>query len=79
MHAPTLVAAANKDAVFEFKSGVTVRGIIKDFFEEEGSIKIITLEQCEVKYQNQILFNPDWGEYDMVCGSSVKSVFRVLT
>ena len=65
----------SEDTVFEFKSGVTVRGVIKDFFEEEGSIKIITLEQCEVKYQNQILFDPDWGEYDMVCGSGVRSVF----
>ncbi len=63
------------ETVFEFKSGVTIRGIIKDFFEEEDSIKIITLEKCEVKYQSQILFDPNWGEYDMVCGTSVESVF----
>ena len=64
-----------KDVVFEFKSGVTVRGILKDFFQEEDSIKIITLEKCEVKYQDQILFDSNWGEYDMVCGTSVESVF----
>ena len=40
-----------------------------------ASIKIITLEKCEVKYQSQTLFEPNWGEYDMVCGTSVESVF----
>ena len=65
----------SNEAVFEFKSGIIVRGIVKDFFEEEDLIKIITLEKCEVKYQNQILFDPNWGEYDMVCGTSVESVF----
>ena len=60
---------------FKFKSGVIVNGIIKEILEKDNYIKIITLDKCKVTYKNQILFNPNWGEYDMVCGGSIKSVF----
>tara|TARA_B100001142_G_scaffold89885_2_gene91619 strand:- start:2991 stop:4610 length:1620 start_codon:yes stop_codon:yes gene_type:complete len=64
-----------KNIVFEFKSGIKVEGVIKTIFEENECIKIITLEDCKVEYKNQILFSPDWGDYDMACGGSVISVF----
>tara|TARA_Y100000996_G_scaffold290266_1_gene229358 strand:+ start:33 stop:1433 length:1401 start_codon:yes stop_codon:yes gene_type:complete len=67
--------AIGKNIVFEFKSGIRVKGIIKTIFEENESIKIITLVECKVEYKNQILFSPDWGDYDMVCGGGVVSVF----
>ena len=65
----------NQHVKLQFKSGVMVSGKIKNIFEYDGKIKIITFLDCNVKYNNQILFNPDWGEYDMVCGERIDSVF----
>ncbi len=65
----------NQLASLEFESGVRVEGTIKSFYEQNSKIKIVTFINCNVTYNNQILFQPEWGEYDMVCGSDVTSVF----
>ena len=65
----------DKDIEFKFKSGVIVKGVIKSILEKNNYVKIITLNNCTVKYNDKILFEPAWGEYDMVCGQKVKSVF----
>ena len=65
----------NKNINLEFDSGIKVSGVIKSILEHDEKIKIITFIGCTVKYNNQILFEPDWGEYDMICGCSIESVF----
>jgi len=59
----------------EFNSGIIVKGTIKTIFECDGLVKIITFIDCTVKHNDQILFEPSWGEYDMVCGYEINSVF----
>ena len=59
----------------EFESGLLLEGIIKAIFEDNNYIKIITFSNCSVIYQDKVLFDPDWGEYDMICGQNIKSVF----
>ncbi len=60
----------------KFNSGVTLSGEpVKIARSAEGKTLIITFKNTLVKYQNEILFKPEWGEYDMAIGSKVVSVF----
>jgi phenylalanine-4-hydroxylase len=37
---------------------------------------LITFSNCSAKYSDRILFNPDWGTYDMAVGERISSVFN---
>ena len=53
-----------------FDSGLVVQGKLV-----KKTDLIASFENCTVKYKDQILFQPDWGIYDLAIGQSVKSVF----
>ncbi len=60
----------------EFDSGLSVEGkIIKVHRKEERNI-LISLSDCTVVYENEVLFKPEWGLYDMAVGESIVSVFN---
>ncbi|UAM97328.1 aromatic amino acid hydroxylase [Polaribacter litorisediminis] len=60
----------------EFESGVIVKGkAITGTRDLRGKILIITLDDCTVTYQNEILFQPEWGLYDMAIGKEVISAY----
>ncbi len=40
-----------------------------------GKIMLIAFENCTVKYQDQILFQPDWGRYNLAVGKTIVSAF----
>lgn len=40
-----------------------------------GKIMLISFENCTVKYQDQILFQPDWGIYNLAVGKTIVSAF----
>ncbi|MES2802157.1 MAG: aromatic amino acid hydroxylase [Bdellovibrionota bacterium] len=54
----------------QYDSGVTVTG---DLVKTEHGI--MTFTNCTVKYQDQTLFQPDWGNFDITVGNKVVSVF----
>jgi phenylalanine-4-hydroxylase len=58
-----------------FQSGVQLKGQLKYCTQINGRILIVTFEKCTVKYNDEILFQPDWGLYDLAIGSKVISVF----
>ncbi len=61
---------------FEFEGGVTVKGeIITGSRNLQGKIILISLKNCTVQYQDEILFKPEWGNYDMAIGKSIISAF----
>ncbi|MFO7719513.1 MAG: aromatic amino acid hydroxylase [Gillisia sp.] len=61
---------------FEFEGGVTVKGeIITGSRNLQGKIILISLKNCTVQYQDEILFKPEWGNYNMVIGKSIISAF----
>jgi phenylalanine-4-hydroxylase len=43
--------------------------------KRNGKNIIIKFTNCTVTLNNEILFKPEWGTYDMACGSKVVSVF----
>ncbi|MBY0385405.1 aromatic amino acid hydroxylase, partial [bacterium] len=60
----------------EFVSGVTVNGKLKSLLHsKENKLMIASFENCTVKHQQQTLFQPDWGTFDMAVGTTVTSVF----
>ncbi|WP_285054949.1 aromatic amino acid hydroxylase [Pedobacter ginsengisoli] len=68
----------NHIAVLEFESGITVKGLVTIIHQhKDGRTFMITLEDCTVKESNgNILFQPDWGVYDMAVGQKIVSVFN---
>ncbi|HKG04923.1 MAG TPA: aromatic amino acid hydroxylase [Pedobacter sp.] len=65
-------------AVLEFDSGITVKGMVATIHQtRESRTYMITFEDCTVKESNgNILFQPEWGIYDMAVGERIVSVFN---
>jgi phenylalanine-4-hydroxylase len=63
-------------AKIEFVSGVVVSGKVANILRRDGKLLLITLSNCTAKYGSRILFNPDWGMYDMAVGERISSVFN---
>lgn len=58
-----------------YQSGITVSGTLKDLVYDGDRLVLLTFENCLVKNDDQVLFEPSWGEYDLAVGSSVPAVF----
>ena len=59
----------------EFESGIVVEGEKIHEMEFDQKRLILTLAHCTVSKGSQILFQPEWGEFDLVCGTFIQSVF----
>ncbi|QED37572.1 aromatic amino acid hydroxylase [Antarcticibacterium arcticum] len=61
---------------FEFEGGIVVKGeIITGSRNLQGKIILISLKNCTVTYFDEILFRPEWGNYDMAIGKQIVSAF----
>ena len=59
-----------------FEGGVLVEGeIITGKRNLQGKIILISFRNCTVTYKDEVLFNPEWGIYDMAVGEEVISAF----
>ncbi len=61
--------------LIEFVSGVVVAGKLRGILRQEGRNLIFSFDECTVRYQDQVLFEPQWGIYDMAVGSKIVSVY----
>jgi phenylalanine-4-hydroxylase len=60
-----------------FESGIQVNGQLKDILCHEGKNILLVFENCSVKQANgDVLFQPEWGTYDMAVGEKIISVFN---
>jgi phenylalanine-4-hydroxylase len=64
-----------KVVILNFQSGVKVEGTVKDILLSEGKPIIFSFQDCQVSYKDQVLFEPDWGTFDMAVGAEITSVF----
>ncbi len=70
---------AGATAELNFASGVKVTGKVKSTVRSsEGKLQLISFDECTVIYKEQILFQPEWGTYDMAVGSTVASSWSGL-
>ena len=59
-----------------FDGGIRVSGeIITGRRNVKGKIQLISFRNCTVTYQDEILFEPHWGIYDMAVGQKIISAY----
>ncbi|HTN00098.1 MAG TPA: aromatic amino acid hydroxylase, partial [Pedobacter sp.] len=67
----------NQTANLTFESGIKVNGLVKEISFQDNKLILITFEDCTVKESNgNVLFQPEWGTYDMAVGEKIISVFN---
>ncbi len=60
----------------EFQGDITVTGeIITGTRNIQGKIILISFKDCTVTHNDTVLFQPEWGIYDMAVGKKVVSAF----
>ncbi len=65
-----------KTVVLNFEGGIRVEGeIITGKRNLKGKIILISFKNCTVKHNDTILFQPEWGTYDMAVGKEVISAY----
>ncbi|MDV6168811.1 aromatic amino acid hydroxylase [Flavobacterium sp. DG1-102-2] len=65
-----------KRVTLEFEGNITVRGeIITGTRNIQGKIILISFKDCTVTHNDAVLFQPEWGIYDMAVGKKVVSAF----
>ena len=65
-----------RTVTLKFNGGITVEGeIITGKRNLQGKIILISFKNCWVKREEEILFHPDWGIYDMAVGAKVVSAY----
>jgi len=66
----------NETVKLEFEGNIIVEGeIITGSRNLHGEIILISFKNCTVTHGETILFQPDWGNYDMAIGKKVISAF----
>jgi phenylalanine-4-hydroxylase len=65
-----------KTVVLNFEGSIRVEGeIITGKRNLKGKIILISFKNCTVKHNDTILFQPEWGVYDMAVGKEVISAY----
>ncbi|MES2769951.1 MAG: aromatic amino acid hydroxylase [Bdellovibrionota bacterium] len=65
----------NNQTKILWESGVELNGILVSEIKKDSKVLIQIYKDCKVTYQGKTLFDPSWGEYDLVLGEKVVSVF----
>ncbi len=64
-----------KISTLSFESGVEVNGEISNITQDNGRILIVSFNNCTVTFGEKVLFQPEWGTFDMTCGAEIISVY----
>ncbi len=59
----------------EYTSGIVVTGELVSVTEENGKAVLLTFEGAKAIFGERVLFEPEWGTYDVALGDQVISVF----
>jgi len=65
-----------KPIAFEFESGITVSGLnVTGMRNLGGKLMLIQFRDCTVQYKNEVLHDPEMGDFDMIVGQEIISAF----
>ena len=65
-----------KKTILHFEGNVKVEGeVITGKRDLKGKIILISFKNCTVTHNNNYLFKPEWGIYDMVVGKEIVSAY----
>jgi phenylalanine-4-hydroxylase len=59
----------------EYDSGIVLEGCLKTIHRHGSQNQILTFAPCRITKGSELLFDPEWGEYDLAVGESIPSVF----
>lgn len=60
----------------EFESGVVVKGkVISGTRNLFGKIQLISVNECTVTFEGEILYQPNWGIYHLAIGKEISSAY----
>ena len=68
-------APIHEEINIKFQSGIHLNGIIKDKLIINSKLLIVSFMDCKITSGNKLLFDPDWGTFDLACGTSIDSVY----
>lgn len=71
----TLEIVIGQFTQIEFLSGLLVKGVLTHILKQDGRILLLSFEECEVKYKDKVLFQPEWGIFDMAVGEQLTSIY----
>lgn len=61
---------------FDFESGIHVKGLnVTGIRNINGKLMLITLDDCTVTYKEEVLFKPEYGQFDMAIGTTIISAY----
>lgn len=66
----------NHPCRLRFTSGVELTGILRNMIRKADKNLVFSFSDAIVSYQDEILFHPDWGTFDLAIGSAVQSAFN---
>lgn len=58
-----------------FTSGVEVSGALSQITFRQDRLILLSFEGCKVTFGDKVLFEPEWGTFDMPVGQRIKSVY----
>ncbi|CRK83192.1 aromatic amino acid hydroxylase [Neobacillus massiliamazoniensis] len=64
-----------KACTLNFASGVKVHGVPTQFVRKNRKLLLISFTSCTVTLHDELLFDPNWGSYDLAIGERISSVF----
>ncbi len=64
-----------KRTKLHYVSGFTVEGYLTQIHRQQNRILYMTFNDCLVKKGQAIYFEPSWGEFDLIVGDSVPSIY----
>ena len=65
----------NSKILLNFIGGLIVSGTVKKVLMMDDSPILIRLDNCAIRLNDDYLYKPEWGAYDLACGSKIVSVF----
>lgn len=64
-----------KKTSLEFLSGLKLEGVLRNIVRKDGCILLMSFINCRVEYGNKVLFEPEWGVFDMAVGEQLISAY----
>ena len=65
----------NKMVHMKLTSGFEIKGQLLQIVRHEGKALLMTFKDCRVSKGDKTYFDPSWGEFDMLLGDEVPSVY----
>lgn len=64
----------SKKVLMQYESGIEIEGVLVQVLEV-GDTKLLKFQEAKATYGEEVLFLPDWGDYDIIIGKKVTTAY----